>query len=88
MKFDLLDLKYDVNGLIFVIVQDVENGDVLMMVWMNVEVVVKMFEIGCVIYWLWLCQLFWVKGDILGYVQELVEFIFDCDSDCIFVKVC
>ena len=38
-------------------------------------------------YWSRSRQSFWVKGDTSGHVQELVEFTFDCDSDCILIKV-
>lgn len=87
MKFDPSDLKYDANGLIPAIAQDAENGDVLMMAWMNAEAVAKTLETGRVTYWSRSRQSFWVKGDTSGHVQELVEFTFDCDSDCILVKV-
>ncbi len=87
MKFDPSDLKYDANGLIPAIAQDAENGDVLMMAWMNAEAVAKTLQTGRVTYWSRSRQSFWVKGDTSGHVQELVEFTFDCDSDCILVKV-
>ena len=44
MKFEVTDLKYDANGLIPAIAQDAENGDVLMMAWMNAEAVAKTLE--------------------------------------------
>ena len=87
MKFEVTDLKYDANGLIPAIAQDAENGDVLMMAWMNAEAVAKTLETGRVTYWSRSRQAFWVKGDTSGHVQELVEFTFDCDSDCILIKV-
>ena len=35
---DITQLKYDANGLIPAIVQDAENGDVLMLAYMNEEI--------------------------------------------------
>ncbi|NBQ50559.1 MAG: hypothetical protein EBU35_07960 [Marivivens sp.] len=32
-------------------------------------------------------QSFWIKGETSGHHQELVDFTFDCDNDCILVKV-
>lgn len=87
MKFDPATLKYDSNGLIPAIAQDIESGDVLMMAWMNAEAVAKTLETGRVTYWSRSRQAFWIKGETSGHAQELVEFTFDCDSDCILVMV-
>ncbi|WP_194095270.1 phosphoribosyl-AMP cyclohydrolase [Marivivens aquimaris] len=87
MPFDADSLKYNESGLIPVIAQDAENGDVLMMAWMNAEAVRKTLETGRVTYWSRSRQAFWVKGESSGHVQELVEFTYDCDADCILVKV-
>lgn len=43
-------------------------NDVLMFVWMNCEVFVKMVEMWCVVYYLCLCKCLWFKGEELGYV--------------------
>lgn len=87
MPFDPQSLKYDANGLIPAIAQDAENGEVLMMAWMNAEAVEKTLETGRVTYWSRSRQAFWVKGETSGHVQKLVDFRFDCDSDCILVTV-
>ena len=87
MPFDADSLKYNESGLIPAIAQDAENGDVLMMAWMNAEAVRKTLETGRVTYWSRSRQAFWVKGESSGHVQELVEFTYDCDADCILVKV-
>jgi phosphoribosyl-AMP cyclohydrolase len=87
MKFDPSLLKYDDRGLIPAIAQDVDTGDVLMMAWMNASAVVKTLETGKVTYWSRSRQSFWIKGETSGHHQELVEFTFDCDKDCILVKV-
>ncbi len=87
MPFDADSLKYNESGLIPAIAQDAENGDVLMMAWMNAEAVRKTLDTGRVTYWSRSRQAFWVKGESSGHVQELVEFTYDCDADCILVKV-
>ena len=87
MSFDTTTLKYDANGLIPAIAQDAVSGEVLMMAWMNVEAVRRTLETGRVTYWSRSRQAFWVKGETSGHVQSLVEFRFDCDRDCILVKV-
>ena len=87
MGFDAATLKYDTNGLITAIAQDAETHEVLMMAWMNAESVAKTLATGKVTYWSRSRQSFWVKGESSGHVQELVDFRYDCDQDCILVLV-
>lgn len=87
MRFDPATLTYDAKGLIPAIAQDAVSGEVLMMAWMTREAVERTLESGRVTYWSRSRQAFWVKGETSGHVQELVEFRFDCDSDCLLVRV-
>ena len=87
MAFDPKSLKYNEAGLIPAIAQDATSGEVLMMAWMNAEAVAKTLETGKVTYWSRSRQSFWIKGETSGHVQELVDFRFDCDQDCILVMV-
>ena len=87
MQFDVTSLKFDEKGLIPAIAQDAASGEVLMMAWMNAEAVARTLESGRVTYWSRSRQSFWVKGESSGHVQELVEFRFDCDRDCLLVRV-
>lgn len=86
MAFDPASLKYDANGLIPAIAQ-AEDGQVLMMAWMNAEAVAKTLETGRVTYWSRSRQAFWIKGETSGHVQRLVDFRVDCDRDCLLVIV-
>lgn len=87
MGFDPQTLKYNEAGLIPAIAQDAENGDVLMMAWMNAEAVARTLDTGRVTYWSRSRQSFWIKGESSGHVQELVDFRLDCDRDCLLVTV-
>jgi phosphoribosyl-AMP cyclohydrolase len=87
MAFDPKSLRYNEAGLIPAIAQDATSGEVLMMAWMNAEAVAKTLESGKVTYWSRSRQSFWIKGETSGHVQELVDFRFDCDQDCILVMV-
>lgn len=87
MKFDARQLKFDDKGLIPAIAQDDDTGEVLMMAWMNREAVEKTLETGRVTYWSRSRQAFWIKGETSGHVQELVDFRFDCDKDCLLVRI-
>lgn len=87
MAFDPKNLKFDDNGLIPAIAQDAESKDVLMMAWMNLQAIEKTLETGKVTYWSRSRQSFWVKGETSGHTQELVDFRYDCDRDCILVLI-
>lgn len=87
MPFDPESLTYNDAGLIPAIAQDAESGEVLMMAWMNADAVARTLESGRVTYWSRSRSSFWVKGESSGHVQELVDFRFDCDADCLLVLV-
>ena len=87
MSFDPATLTYNEAGLIPAIAQDAENGDVLMMAWMNADAVARTLETGRVTYWSRSRQQFWIKGETSGHIQELVEMRVDCDRDCLLVLI-
>ena len=83
----LPNLKYDDKGLIPAIIQDVDNGDVLMMAYMNETSLKQTLETGYTHFWSRSRQKYWKKGETSGSVQEVKEVLFDCDSDTLLVKV-
>ncbi|MBO9408785.1 phosphoribosyl-AMP cyclohydrolase [Shimia sp. R9_1] len=87
MEFDPKSLTYNEAGLMPAIAQDSESGEVLMMAWMNAEAVAKTLETKRVTYWSRSRQSFWIKGETSGHTQELVDFRYDCDQDCILVLI-
>ena len=87
MPFDPTTLKFDAQGLIPCIAQDVESGDVLMLAWMNADAVAQTLATGRVTYWSRSRAAFWVKGETSGHVQELVDLRLDCDRDCLLALV-
>lgn len=87
MRFDAGTLKYDEKGLIPVVAQEAETGEVLMVAWMNRDAVARTLDSGRVTYWSRSRQSFWVKGESSGHLQHLVEMRVDCDRDCLLVLV-
>ncbi|MGR3291609.1 MAG: phosphoribosyl-AMP cyclohydrolase [Paracoccaceae bacterium] len=87
MGFDATSLTYNEQGLIPAIAQDADSGEVLMMAWMNAEAVKRTLETRKVTYWSRSRAAFWVKGEISGHTQQLVEFRVDCDRDCLLLRV-
>ncbi|WP_375255190.1 phosphoribosyl-AMP cyclohydrolase [Yoonia sp.] len=87
MSFDPSTLRYNDAGLIPVIAQDANSGEVLMLAWMNAEAVARTLHTRKVTYWSRSRQEFWVKGATSGNTQGLVDFRIDCDRDCLLVAV-
>ena len=81
------ELKYNDQGLIPAIVQEVGTGEVLMLAYMNKESIAKTLELGKTCFWSRSRQEFWVKGLTSGNVQILKEILYDCDADTLLVKV-
>ncbi len=75
------------NGLLPVIAQDYETGDVLMLAYMNRLAWQKTLETGKVHYWSRSREKLWLKGETSGHVQILKAAYVDCDLDTILVKV-
>jgi phosphoribosyl-AMP cyclohydrolase len=87
MSFDPATLHYDEAGLIPVIAQDEDTGEVLMMAWMNADAVARTLQTRRVTYWSRSRRAFWIKGETSGHVQALVDLRVDCDRDCLLVVV-
>ena len=80
-------LAFDDRGLIPAVVQDAENGDVLMMAWMNRESVALTIEEGRTVFWSRSRQELWRKGETSGHVQHVEELRVDCDADVLLIRV-
>ena len=83
----LAGVKYDDNGLVAAIAQDVETGDVLMLAWMNAESLAMTLAEGRMVYWSRSRQELWRKGDTSGDRQFVREAYYDCDGDTLLFVV-
>ena len=84
---DLDVLRFDERGLVSAVIQDVENGEVLMVAWMNEEAVRRTLDSGRTWFWSRSRQELWRKGDTSGHVQHVREVRYDCDADTLLLKV-
>jgi len=82
-----VDLRYDENGLIPAIVQQYDSGEVLMMAYMDAESLRLTLQTGTTWFWSRSRQELWNKGATSGNVQHVMELFYDCDEDCLLVKV-
>lgn len=80
-------LKYDENGLIPAVIQDYKNNEVLMVAYMNDVAVKKTIETKRAHFYSRSRKKLWLKGESSGHVQKVKEIRFDCDADCLLVKV-
>ena len=80
--------KYFAKGdLIPAIVQDAENGEVLMLAYMNEESLRRTIETGYTWFWSRSRQELWNKGATSGHLQRVLEIYGDCDDDTLLIKV-
>ncbi len=81
------DLKYDDNGLIPVIVQDIDSNEVLMLAYMNKTSLEKTLKTGKTHFWSRSRQKYWMKGETSGNVQLVNKILYDCDEDTLLIIV-
>lgn len=79
--------KLNGDGMVPVIVQDVENDEVLMLAYMNQEAYETTLRSGLMTYWSRSRDELWTKGLTSGHVQHVKELWIDCDRDTILAKV-
>jgi len=80
-------IAFDAAGLVPVIAQQHDTGEVLMVAWMNRDAVAETLATGRVCYWSRSRQALWRKGESSGQVQQLVELRLDCDGDTMLALV-
>jgi len=85
---DWLDqIKWDRDGLVPVIAQERDSGDVLMFAWMNREALARTAELGQAVYWSRSRAKLWHKGEESGHLQIVHEMRMDCDNDVLLLKI-
>ncbi len=80
-------VTWNEQGLVAVIAQEFDTGDVLMMAWMNRESLALTLEKGEAVYWSRSRKKLWHKGEESGHVQTVKSIHLDCDGDTILIKV-
>ena len=75
------------NGVVPVIVQNVQNNEVLMLAYMNKEALELTMQTNFAHYFSRSKQRLWKKGESSGHTQEVKEILYDCDQDTILLKV-
>ncbi|ACT60062.1 phosphoribosyl-AMP cyclohydrolase [Hirschia baltica] len=79
--------RFNSDGLVAAIAQDVSSNEVLMLAWMNEDALKLTIETGRAVYWSRSRNQLWRKGDTSGAYQYVESIHTDCDQDAILLKV-
>ena len=71
---DISMIKFDAKGLVPAVVQE-ENGQVLMLAYMNKESLEKTLETGTTWFWSRSRQELWHKGATSGNMQQVKDYL-------------
>lgn len=80
-------INWAADGLVPAIAQDVANGRVLMVAWMDREALKRTVQSGEAVYWSRSRKKLWRKGEESGHVQRVKEILLDCDGDVVLLLV-
>ena len=84
---ELARVHFDGDGLVPAIVQDIADGTVLMVAWMNDESLRLSLAEGRTVFWSRSRQELWRKGETSGERQWIREASYDCDGDVLLFRV-
>jgi phosphoribosyl-AMP cyclohydrolase / phosphoribosyl-ATP pyrophosphohydrolase len=82
-----MQVKWDAQGLVPAVVQDVNTRQVLMVAYMNAESLRQTLEVGETIFWSRSREELWHKGATSGNIQRVREIYVDCDGDTLLILV-
>ena len=80
-------LKRNDAGLVAVVVQQHDTGEVLMLAWMDDEALARTLASGRATYWSRSRGEYWTKGDTSGHRQWVRSVSVDCDGDTVLLRV-
>jgi phosphoribosyl-AMP cyclohydrolase / phosphoribosyl-ATP pyrophosphohydrolase len=86
LEIDTLDWK-KMNGLLPAIIQNAENGNVLMLGYMNQEALIATLTTGQLNLYSRSRKRIWRKGETSGNSMSIQHISIDCDSDSVLIQV-
>lgn len=87
MKDWISEVKFNSDGLVPVVTQDLESGRVLMLAWANDEALREAVATKRGVYFSRSRNRLWRKGEESGNVQMLHDIRLDCDGDAVLYVV-
>ena len=80
-------VRFNADGLVPVIAQQFDSGEVLMMAWANKEALEETIRTKRMCYFSRSRQCLWRKGETSGHVQRLISLRIDCDGDTLLALI-
>ncbi|PSP72224.1 phosphoribosyl-AMP cyclohydrolase [Halobacteriales archaeon QS_3_64_16] len=80
-------IEFDAEGLVPVIAQEQDSGQVLMLAYANAEAITRTTETGLAHYYSRSREELWQKGKTSGNVQHVAAVRIDCDGDTLLYRV-
>jgi phosphoribosyl-AMP cyclohydrolase / phosphoribosyl-ATP pyrophosphohydrolase len=87
MMNEEIRIKYDPQGLVPAIVQDIDSGQVLMLAYMNEEALQATLRTRQAHFWSRSRAELWHKGATSGNYLHVVALSIDCDGDTLLLRV-
>lgn len=81
------EVRWNDQGLVAAIAQEVGSNDVLMLAWMSRDALAETLARGEAVYWSRSRRQLWHKGDTSGHFQKVHDIRLDCDGDAILLSV-
>lgn len=81
------NFKFNDKGLMPVIIQDADNGEVLMLAYMDKTAVERTLKEKKTVFYSRSRNTYWIKGESSGHTQDVRHVLTDCDKDTLLVKV-
>lgn len=79
--------KFNDKGLIPVIIQEAESGEVLMLAYMDQKAVERTLNERKTVFYSRSRNEHWVKGETSGHTQDVIQVLTDCDEDTLLIRV-
>ena len=80
-------VRFNDDGLVPVIAQQFDSGEVLMMAWMNKDALNETILTKRMCYFSRSRQQLWRKGETSGHTQKLIDLRIDCDGDTLLARI-
>jgi phosphoribosyl-AMP cyclohydrolase len=83
-----IQIDFDkMGGLIPAVIQDYQNGEILMVAFMDKKTLDLTLKDGKTWFFSRTRNKYWMKGEESGNTQEVIEVLTDCDADTVVIKV-
>jgi phosphoribosyl-AMP cyclohydrolase len=87
-RYNVIQIDFDkMGGLIPAVIQDYQNGEVLMVAFMDKKTLDLTLKDGKTWFFSRTRNKYWMKGEESGNTQEVMEVLTDCDADTVVIKV-